>query len=43
MSFLTGAFLFGLLAIAAPVVIHLIHRQRYPERRYSAERITTPP
>ncbi len=38
MSFLTGAFLFSLLAVAAPVVIHLIHRQRYPERRFTTLR-----
>ncbi len=38
MSFLSGAFLFGLLAVAAPVVIHLIHRQRYPERRFTTLR-----
>ena len=38
MSFLSGAFLLGLLAVAAPVVIHLIHRQRYPERRFTTLR-----
>ncbi|MEN9575116.1 MAG: hypothetical protein RL514_2971 [Verrucomicrobiota bacterium] len=38
MSFLSGAFLFGLLAVAAPVVIHLIHRQHYPERRFTTLR-----
>ena len=38
MSFLSGAFLLGLLAVVAPVVIHLIHRQRYPERRFTTLR-----
>ena len=28
MSFLTGSLLFGLLAAAIPVVVHLLHRQR---------------
>src|SRR3954469_7362900 len=28
MTFLTGSLLFGLLAAAIPVVIHLLHRQR---------------
>lgn len=38
MNFLSGAFLLGLVAVAAPVVIHLIHRQRYPERRFTTLR-----
>ncbi len=38
MTFLSGAFLLSLLAVAAPVVIHLIHRQRYPERRFTTLR-----
>ena len=38
MSFLNAAFLAALAAVAAPVVIHLIHRQRYPERRFTTLR-----
>src|SRR5213079_1417212 len=32
--FLSAAFLAGLAAIAIPIVIHLIHRQRYPDRAF---------
>ncbi len=35
MSFLSAAFLYGLAAVSIPVVIHLIHRQRYPERAFT--------
>ncbi|MBA3846473.1 MAG: BatA domain-containing protein, partial [Planctomycetes bacterium] len=38
MGFLSAAFLLGLAAIAAPVAIHLIHRQRYPERAFTTLR-----
>lgn len=38
MSFLAIGFLFGLAAIAVPVLIHLIHRQRYPDRRFTTLR-----
>lgn len=34
MTFLSGAFLAGLAALAVPVIIHLIHRQRYPDRAF---------
>jgi hypothetical protein len=37
-SFLSAAFLFGLAATAIPVVIHLIYRQRYPERPFTTLR-----
>ncbi|HWE04840.1 MAG TPA: BatA domain-containing protein [Tepidisphaeraceae bacterium] len=32
--FLNAAFLIGISAIAVPIVIHLIHRQRYPDRAF---------
>src|SRR3954453_16455973 len=38
MSLLGGAFLLGLLGVAIPIVIHLIHRQRYPERPFTTLR-----
>ena len=38
MSFLNAAFLFGLVTIAIPVILHLIHRQRYPERPFTTLR-----
>src|SRR3954469_10133600 len=38
MSLLGSAFLLGLLGVAIPVVIHLIHRQRYPERAFTTLR-----
>ncbi len=38
MSFLTAGFLFGLAAIAVPLILHLIQRQRYPERRFTTLR-----
>ncbi|HYE05580.1 MAG TPA: BatA domain-containing protein [Planctomycetota bacterium] len=38
MGFLSAAFLLGLAAIAAPIAIHLIHRQRYPERPFTTLR-----
>ena len=38
MSFLSAAFLFGLTALAVPIVLHLIHRQRYPERKFPSLR-----
>jgi len=38
MSLLAAGFLLGLGAIAAPVIIHLIHRQRYPERSFTTLR-----
>jgi hypothetical protein len=38
MSFLAAGFLLGLAAVAAPVIIHLIHRQRYPERQFTTLR-----
>ncbi len=38
MSFLSAAFLYGLAAVAIPIAIHLIQRQRYPERRFTTLR-----
>lgn len=38
MTFLNAASLFGLTALAVPVILHLIHRQRYPERRFTTLR-----
>ena len=38
MSFLSAAFLYGLAAASIPVVIHLIYRQRYPERPFTTLR-----
>ncbi|HYG74942.1 MAG TPA: BatA domain-containing protein, partial [Planctomycetota bacterium] len=38
MSFLSTAFLYGLAAAAIPLVIHLIQRQRYPERQFTTLR-----
>lgn len=38
MSFLSVAFLYGLAAVAIPITIHLIQRQRYPERRFTTLR-----
>ncbi len=38
MNFLAVGFLFGLAAVAVPVLIHLIHRQRYPDRRFTTLR-----
>lgn len=38
MTFLSAAFLGGLAALAVPIVLHLIHRQRYPERPFTALR-----
>lgn len=34
MTFISAAFLAGLAAMAVPVIIHLIHRQRYPDRAF---------
>src|SRR5580692_870605 len=33
-TFISAAFLAGLAAMAVPVIIHLIHRQRYPDRAF---------
>ena len=38
MNFLAAPFLLGLVVLAVPLVIHLIHRQRYPERRFTTLR-----
>jgi len=38
LSFLSTAFLYGLAAAAIPLVIHLIHKQRYPERAFTTLR-----
>ena len=39
MSFLYPAFLIGALAIAVPVVLHLLRRDVAPEVRFSAVRL----
>ena len=38
MTFLSSAFLIGLGAVTVPVILHLIHRQRYPARVFTTLR-----
>jgi len=38
MTFLSTGFLLAGLAVAVPIIIHLIHRQRYPDRAFTTLR-----
>lgn len=38
MSFLSASFLYAMAAAAIPLVIHMIHKQRYPERPFTTLR-----